>query len=98
MSWDTNPRHYPPDLFYGNRPLDIRFKSGKGGKRQYFCLNNRTLHLTDNDFIEGTFEAGKLLGSFCTEHCVPERAQSPHEPCPAFAASYKVGTNKEVVP
>lgn len=71
------------------KPLEIRFR-WKRGKQQYFCLNNRTLHLTDRDFRHGTFEAGQLLAPMCREFCVPQR--SPHQPCPAFVSSHKIGT------
>lgn len=91
----SGPPDYPPDLFYGNKPLDLRFRVAKGGSRQYFCLNNETLHLDDKQFDDGTYVMGSLLSSFCTKHCVARRAGTPHMPCPAFGASYKVGVENK---
>jgi hypothetical protein len=77
----TTQAHYPQDLFYGNRPLEIRFTSGRGSAG-VLPFNNRTLHLADKDFTSGTYEAGSLLAAFCKEHCLTSR-RSRHAPCPA---------------
>jgi hypothetical protein len=80
---------YPSELYFGPKPLEIRFR-WKAGKQEYFCLNNRTLHLQEGDFRSGTYETGQLLGPMCREFCQPERQSN--QPCPAFVNSYKVGT------
>jgi very-short-patch-repair endonuclease len=88
------PPEYPPDLYYGSKPLNIRFRTTEGGRRQHFCLNNRTLHLTDEQFTHGTYETGALLGTFCREFCSPGRVKD-HSPCPAFVDNYMVGTENK---
>jgi hypothetical protein len=80
----------PPTLIYGSAMPDVRFRS-RGGQHIFFCRNNWNLHLTDNDLPHGTYEAGSLLSGLCREFCLPTRADS-HQPCPAFVASHKVGT------
>jgi hypothetical protein len=84
-----NPQ-YPPTIVYGSKMPDLRLRS-RGGRQIYFCRKNRNLHLTDKDFdAQGTYQAGRLLRTFCEDYCAPEREGS--EPCPAFVRSHKVFT------
>jgi hypothetical protein len=78
---------YPPTIIFGSQMPDLRFRS-QGGRHIYFCRKNSNLHLCDDDFVEGTFEAGRLLGRLCKEFCRPGRGWTA--PCPAFIASHKV--------
>lgn len=80
----------PPTIVYGSETPDLRM-SMKGGVQRVFCNNNRTLHLSSESLNdEGTYEMGALLGSLCRELCRPART-FPHQPCPAFVSSWKVG-------
>jgi hypothetical protein len=85
---------YPPTIIYGREMPDIRLKQ-RGGSQIYFCRTNDNLHLGPGDFADGTFEMGTLLGRLCREFCVPARERGQHEPCPAFAKSWKVGTENK---
>jgi hypothetical protein len=87
MSFD--PDLLPPTLIYGSDRPDIRFRSS-GGRQQFFCRNNRNLHLRPDDFLCGTYEAGALLHHFCAQHCLPTRINSQN-PCPAFVTEHMVG-------
>jgi hypothetical protein len=78
---------YPPTIIYGHEPPNIRFR-WQGGTQTYFCLNNGNLHLTDDQFDLGTFEAGAFLGPLCDKHCRPAR-EDDRRPCPAFVKSCK---------
>lgn len=82
---------YPKTIFYGTKPLEIRLRS-EGSEQTFFCLNNRTLHLTEKHFLRETYPAGSFLGQLCREFCEPTR--DPMMPCPAFVQSYKVGKDE----
>lgn len=77
---------YPKHIFYGTAMPDLRFRM-EGDL--LFCRNNNTLHLTDESFVDGTFEAGTYLSQLCQKHCAPKRKSSA--PCPAFVTNYMVG-------
>lgn len=80
---------YPPTIFYGTKPLDIRFRS-KGARQTFYCLNNFTLHLTDKSFApDGTYPTCNFLGRLCVQHCRPNREDAT-QPCPAFVESHDV--------
>ena len=90
MTWQ-----YPPTIIYGTAVPDIRLKQ-RAGTQIYFCRNNRNLHLTAEDFDEGTFSAGKVLGGLCQEKCAPLRQKAGiHEPCPAWVEEWQVGTENK---
>lgn len=76
----------PPTIYYGSKVPDIRVEMIRGEQRHY-CRRNRNLHLTDKDFTNGTYEAGRLLGSLCWEFCLPQR-RGTAAPCPGFAKSH----------
>lgn len=85
MRNDVN--EYPRHIIYGTAMPDLRFRM-EGDL--VFCRNNDTLHLTDESFVEETFQAGTFLAPLCRKHCAPNRR--PGEPCRAFVTSYMVGT------
>jgi hypothetical protein len=78
---------YPPTIIYGHEPPNIRLR-WKGGTQTYFCLNNGNLHLTEQQFDEGTYEAGTFFSDLCRKHCMPLR-KDDRLPCPAFVKSCK---------
>jgi hypothetical protein len=80
---------YPRTIYFGTKPLEIRFQS-KAGIQTYFCHNNETLHLTQESFDEGTYTAGAFLGRLCATYCAPHR-RGGGDVCPAFVASASVG-------
>lgn len=82
--------NYPPNLIYGTETPDLRFQLD--GHR-VFCRRNATLHLSDDDFDSGTFEAGRFLGNLCKTHCAPQRKWG--EPCPAFVESHTLDARRE---
>jgi len=83
---------YPPTIVYGTEIPDLKLRWVRG-TQIYFCRNNSNLRLTPEDFVEGTFEMGNLLGRLCAEHCAPHRGLK-HQPCPAFVKSHKVGNEE----
>ncbi len=92
MGNDEAPK-YPPTIFYGTKPLEIRFRS-QDTQQTFYCLNNFTLYLSETSFRrDGTFSAGSFLGSLCATHCESTR-ESPAQPCPAFVDSHEVADGK----
>lgn len=84
----------PPTLIYGSDKPDIRLRS-RGGVHQYFCRNNRNLHVTKADLDwNGTYPAGALLEQMCRDHCLPVRADEL-QPCPAFVSNHRIGTENK---
>jgi very-short-patch-repair endonuclease len=92
MTNDEAPK-YPPTIFYGTKPLEIRFRS-RGTRQTFYCLNNFTLHLSEKLFRrDGTFSVATFLGSLCAKHCRSVR-ESGAQPCPAFLEDYEVAADK----
>jgi hypothetical protein len=83
---------YPPTIIFGTKPPELRLKH-RNGTQTYFCTRNDNLHLRPLDFIDGTFQAGKLLAHLCSKHCSPLRRGD--EPCRAFVSEYKVGVENK---
>jgi hypothetical protein len=51
---------YPRNIIYGTAMPDLRFRM-EGDL--IFCRKNDALHLTDESFVEGTFQAGRSSAS-----------------------------------
>jgi hypothetical protein len=84
---------FPPTIVFGSKTPELRI-SMRGGVQKVFCNNNRTLHLVDGSLnAGGTYEMGALLAPLCRELCRPVRRE--HQPCPAFASNYRVGTENK---
>lgn len=59
----------PFTLIFGPKQPQIRVRMDEEGNQRFFCINNRNLHLTEEDFEDGTYPAGRFLGDLCREAC-----------------------------